>query len=94
LSVGKGIDINSAAGMTLTAGSSGIAVTGSAGSNGTIYTYISSSFFAPVTLNSILTLTPISTTPTGAPSGSFIVSGSGANMKPYFWNGLTWTALF
>ena len=48
----------------------------------------------PTTFNDILTITPRSTTPTGVATGSFIVSGSGANVKPYFFNGATWTALF
>jgi hypothetical protein len=47
-----------------------------------------------VTINNILTLTPTGSLPTGQPTGSFIVSGSGANCKPYFYNGTTWTALF
>ena len=46
------------------------------------------------TINNILTLVPTSSLPTGQPTGSFIVSGSGANCKPYFYNGTTWTALF
>lgn len=46
------------------------------------------------TINTILVLTPTSSLPTGQPTGSFIVSGSGANCKPYFYNGTTWTALF
>jgi hypothetical protein len=47
-----------------------------------------------VTINTILTLVPTSSLPTGQPTGSFIVSGSGAACKPYFYNGTTWTALF
>jgi len=47
-----------------------------------------------VTVRNILTLTPTSSLPTGQPTGSFIVSGSGASCKPYFYNGTTWTALF
>jgi len=46
------------------------------------------------TINNILTLVPTSSLPIGQPTGSFIVSGSGANCKPYFYNGTTWTALF
>lgn len=45
-------------------------------------------------INDILILEPRTTTPTGQPTGSFIVSGSGANCKPYFYNGTTWTPLF
>lgn len=47
-----------------------------------------------VTINSILTLVPRTTTPTGQPTGSFMVSGSGANVKPYFFNGTSWIALY
>jgi hypothetical protein len=45
--------------------------------------------------NSIMTLSPIDPLPTtNVPSASFATSGSGANLKPYFWNGSTWAALF
>ena len=45
--------------------------------------------------SAILTLSPISPLPTtGIPSASFATSGSGVDLKPYFWNGATWTALF
>jgi hypothetical protein len=47
-----------------------------------------------ITVRNILTLTPTSSLPTGQPTGSIIVSGSGASCKPYFYNGTTWTALF
>jgi hypothetical protein len=46
------------------------------------------------TIDNILTLVPRTTTPTGIASGSIIVSGSATGIKPYFWNGLVWTALF
>jgi hypothetical protein len=46
-----------------------------------------------VTLNNILVLTPRTTNPSNPASGSIIVSGSGADFKPYFWNGSTWTSL-
>jgi len=46
------------------------------------------------TIDTILTLTPRTTTPTGIASGSIIVSGSATGIKPYFWNGATWTAMF
>lgn len=47
------------------------------------------------TINSVLTLPPQNPLPTtNVPSGSIASSGSGANLKPYFWNGATWTALF
>lgn len=47
-----------------------------------------------VTINTILTLTPTGSLPSGQPTGSFMVSGSNGNCKPYFYNGSTWTALF
>ena len=47
-----------------------------------------------VRVNDILTLVPRTTTPTGIPSGSFIVSGSGATIKPYFWDGSAWNPLY
>jgi hypothetical protein len=42
----------------------------------------------------VLTLPPQNPLPSGKPTGSFAVSGSGANCKPYFYNGTSWTALF
>jgi hypothetical protein len=47
-----------------------------------------------INIRNILVLEPTSSLPTGQPTGSFIVSGSGANCKPYFYNGATWTPLF
>jgi len=45
--------------------------------------------------SAIMTLSPINPLPTSnVPSASFATSGSGANLKPYFWNGSSWTALF
>ena len=45
--------------------------------------------------SAIMTLSPISPLPTSnVPSASFATSGSGADLKPYFWNGSSWTALF
>jgi hypothetical protein len=45
--------------------------------------------------SAIMTLSPIDPLPTtNVPSASFATSGSGADLKPYFWNGSTWTALF
>ena len=46
------------------------------------------------TFYNIITLPALSTLPSGSPTGSFAVSGSNANCKPYFYNGSTWTALF
>jgi hypothetical protein len=54
----------------------------------------SSSFTGSVTISDILTITPRTTTPTGVASGSFIVSGSGVTIKPYFWDGSAWNALY
>jgi len=43
--------------------------------------------------SAIMTLSPIHPLPTSnVPSASFATSGSGANLKPYFWNGSSWTA--
>jgi hypothetical protein len=42
----------------------------------------------------ILVITPQSPLPSGRPTGSFAVSGSDSDCKPYFYNGSTWTALF
>ena len=46
-----------------------------------------------IQLSNILTLEPLSTLPNSAPSGSIAASGSGVNLKPYFWNGSSWTSL-
>jgi hypothetical protein len=46
-----------------------------------------------VSITDVLTLPPVHPLPSSPPTGSFAVSGSGANCKPYFWNG-TWNALF
>lgn len=47
-----------------------------------------------VTINDILVIPPVHPLPSGRPTGSFAVSGSGVNCKPYFYNGTTWTAFF
>lgn len=48
-----------------------------------------------VSASQFLTLQPYHPLPTtGVASGSFASSGSNANLKPYFWNGASWTALF
>jgi hypothetical protein len=48
-----------------------------------------------MTIGKILTLAISDPLPTvSVPTGSFAVSGSGANNKPYYWNGSTWTPLF
>ena len=46
-----------------------------------------------VAANEVLTLTPVSTLPASAPTGSFAVSGS-TPPKPYFYDGTTWNALY
>jgi hypothetical protein len=46
------------------------------------------------TINDILVLTPRTTTPVNPASGSIIVSGSGATIRPYFWDGNAWTQMF
>jgi hypothetical protein len=44
--------------------------------------------------SAIMTLSPINPLPTSnVPSASFATSGSGTTLKPYFWNGSSWTAL-
>jgi hypothetical protein len=55
LSVGKAVNIDGAGGLILRGGSS-FQITASAGYNPTLYTYISSSYFAPVTFNNPLTV--------------------------------------
>lgn len=44
-------------------------------------------------ITDVLTLSPVSPLPSGKPTGSLAVSGSGANCKIYFFNG-SWNALF
>lgn len=46
------------------------------------------------TVNNILVLPPTGTLPSGVATGSILSSGSGANCKPYFYNGSTWTPFF
>jgi hypothetical protein len=46
------------------------------------------------TFYNIITLPALSTLPTGAASGSIATSGSNGELKPYFYNGSTWTSLF
>jgi hypothetical protein len=47
-----------------------------------------------VQISQVLVLPPQSPLPSGVPTGSLAVSGSGVDCKPYFWNGSTWTPLF
>ena len=46
-----------------------------------------------VSITSVLTLTPNNPLPSGQPTGSIAVSGSGADCKPYFYNGTDWTSM-
>lgn len=46
-----------------------------------------------VTIKDILALVPRTTTPASPVSGSIIVSGSGASIAPYFWNGSAWVSM-
>ena len=46
-----------------------------------------------VSITNVLTLAPNNPLPTSQPTGSISVSGSGANCKPYFYNGTTWTSM-
>jgi hypothetical protein len=47
-----------------------------------------------VQISQVLVLPPQDPLPIGVPTGSFAVSGSEVDCKPYFWNGSTWTPLF
>lgn len=48
-----------------------------------------------VTISDVLTLPERTTLPSNPPSGSLMVSSSGgASIKPWFWDGLQWTALY
>ena len=46
-----------------------------------------------LTLNNVLTITPITITPSGMPTGSIIMSGSAGTVKPYYFNGTSWISL-
>jgi len=46
-----------------------------------------------LTVTSILTLTPITFTPSHSPTGSIIMSGSTGTVKPYYFNGTSWISL-
>ena len=46
-----------------------------------------------VSITSVLTLAPNNPLPSGQPTGSISVSGSGADCKPYFYNGTDWTSM-
>jgi len=55
---------------------------------------LSSSNELGVKIDDILQLTPRTTTPANPQSGSIISSGSGNTIKPYFWDGNQWNALY
>ena len=46
-----------------------------------------------VSITSVLTLSPNNPLPSGQPTGSIAVSGSGIDCKPYFYNGLDWASM-
>ena len=46
-----------------------------------------------VSITSVLTLAPNNPLPISQPTGSISVSGSGADCKPYFYNGTDWTSM-
>jgi hypothetical protein len=46
-----------------------------------------------VSITSVLTLEPNNPLPSAQPTGSISVSGSGADCKPYFYNGTDWTSM-
>jgi hypothetical protein len=46
-----------------------------------------------VSITSVLTLAPNNPLPSAQPTGSISVSGSGADCKPYFYNGTDWTSM-
>src|SRR6056300_577971 len=47
-----------------------------------------------VTIEDVLVLPERASTPANPVSGSIIVSGSGITIKPYFWDGANWNALY
>jgi len=46
-----------------------------------------------VSITSVITLVPNNPLPSGQPTGSIAVSGSGVDCKPYFYNGTDWTSM-
>lgn len=46
-----------------------------------------------IEISNILTIRPQNPLPSGIPTGSIAVSGSGVDCKPYFWNGSSWTSM-
>ena len=47
-----------------------------------------------VTIQDVLVLPEVTVKPTNPQSGSIITSGSGVTIKPYFWDGANWQALY
>ena len=47
-----------------------------------------------VTIQDVLVLPEVTVKPTNPQSGSIITSGSGVTVKPYFWDGANWKALY
>ena len=47
-----------------------------------------------VTIQDVLVLPEVTVKPTNPQSGSIITSGSGVTVKPYFWDGANWQALY
>lgn len=56
-------------------------------------TITGSLFVSQSSVSSFLTLYPKDPLPTSVDAGTIAVSGSGASMKPYFWNGIAWQAM-
>lgn len=57
-------------------------------------TITGSLFVSESSVSGLLTLYPKDPLPTSPTSGTIAVSGSGAQMKPYFYNGIAWQAMF
>ena len=45
-------------------------------------------------ITEVLSLAPIDPLPTNKPTGSFATSGSAGSVKPFFWDGTNWNALY
>ncbi len=45
-------------------------------------------------ITEVLSLAPIDPLPTDKPTGSFATSGSAGSVKPFFWDGTNWNALY
>lgn len=79
--IGNGTDTSNKSNLLVAAGDT-LQVTGSLDITGS------------ATIENILTLTPRNTTPSNPESGSIISSGSGSTIKPYYWDGNSWNALY